>query len=211
MPSFPVSIPSLPNQATLANYHGNTGPMSKLLGDANDEIEALATRVGITSSTDPTSLDYQVRGVETTYTPTATANGGSLTMPATWTGSYYRATNGKQGILSLRGVATGTWSVVSGTPFLEVSLPSGWTGAASRECAEACGGLAYLSGSPFGLHTLVYPVVHAGATKVRFIAVVAGGDGTTLLAINGVDTGPFAGACANGDTIFDGTFRVRLA
>lgn len=211
MPSFPVSIPSLPNQATLANYHGNTGPMSKLLGDANDEIEALATRVGITSSTDPTSLDYQVRGVETTYTPTATANGGSLTMPATWTGSYYRATNGKQGFLSLRGVATGTWSVGSGIPFVEVSLPSGWTGAASRECATQSPGLAYKNGSPAGIHYLVHPVVHAGATKVRFIATSSGGDGSTLLAIDGVNFGPFDVPVDNGDTVFDGCFFVRLA
>lgn len=205
MPSFPVSIPSLPNQATLAGYHGNTGPMSKLIGDLDDEVEALAARVGITSSTDTASLDYQIRGVERTYTPVASTPTGSLTMPCTWTGSYVRPDNGKQGLLSIRGVSTGTWSIGSGNPFVELTMPSGWTAAASRECADGSG-LAYPASS-FGQHAIVYPVVHAGATKIRFVSRSDSADGYTF-AIDGVGS-PFA--VVSGDTVFDGTFRVRLA
>lgn len=210
MPSFPLAIPSLPNQGTLAGYHGNTGPMSKLIGDANDEIEALAARVGTTSSTDTYSLDYQIRKVERSYTPVASTPTGSLTMPCTWTGHYTRPDNGKEGSLAITGIASGTWSVASGTPFLELTMPSGWTAAASHECAKGYG-LAYPASNPYGLHYKVYPVVHAGATKIRFIATTGGGDGTTSLAIDGVNFGPFPSAVVNGDTVFDGTFDVRLA
>lgn len=203
--SLPGALPLKLRQSTLAGYSGNTGPMSKILGDIGEDIEALALRIGVAGSSDAYSLDYQTRGIETSYTPVASTPTGALTMPCTWTGSYVRATNAKFGRLSIRGVSTGTWSIGSGVPFVELTMPSGWTGAASRECANGYG-LGYPAAG-LGQHAFLFPVVHAGATKIRFISRANSADGY-LYAISGVGV-PFN--VVNGDTVFDGMFDVRLA
>jgi len=200
--SLPGALPSKLREATLHAYNGNTGPMSKILGDIGEDIEALAAKIGIDGSSVSTSFDYMHRQVETSYTPVASSPGSTLTQPATWTGSYFRPANGKIGRLSIRGVATGTWS---GTGFVELTLPSGWTAAAARECASGIG-LAYPAVG-FGQHALVYPVLHAGATKLRFVSRGSSADGYQF-AIDGIGS-PFA--VGNGDTVFDGCIEVRLA
>ena len=202
---YPLALPSKLRQSTLAAYNGNTGPMSKILGDIGEDIEQLAARIGVAGSSDAYSLDYQTRGVETAYTPVASTPTGALTMPCTWTGSFSRATNAKIGRLSIRGQSTGTWSVGSGNPFLELTMPSGWTAAASRECANGMG-IGYPAAG-LGQHAVLFPVVHAGATKIRFISRANSADGY-FYAIDGVGS-PFG--VVNNDTVFDGVFDVRLA
>ena len=204
--SLPASLPTKLRQGILAGYNGNTGPMSKILGDIGEDIEALAARVGVTNSSVSTSLDYQIRKVETAYTPTISTPVGTLTAPATVTGYYSRPTNGKKGELSIRVVATGTWSM-TGAAYVELSLPSGWTGAANNECFDGGGFGAFAALTGFGQHQFMWGVVHPGATKLRVISPIGSSTSPQFFAVNGVAT---PCAMVSGD-YFDIVGTCRLA
>lgn len=201
---YPGSIPAKLRQATLAGYQGNTGPMSKILGDIGEDIEALTSRVGVTGSSDSGSLDYQMRHVEATYTPAISTPTGSLTSPSTVTGSYWRPADGKLGMVYLSVVATGTWSG-SGSSYLQLSLPPGWTAAANAQ--NASGVLWSVQAATIGQSAMVFPKVAASGTVVSFLTRATSADGW-VYALNGYSE-PYAAVVF--DLVLDGFFWVRLA
>ena len=58
--NFPAALDALTNPAATDGLTGH----AQQHADANDAIEALQAKVGITDSADPTSLDYRVATVE---------------------------------------------------------------------------------------------------------------------------------------------------
>lgn len=163
--NFPASIDTWPAAAfyagkTLAAAGSTTWPE-----DVGDQFEAIQNRIGATGATDLSTITAQIDYVRTGYTPSW--QGANITThPTTWSGTY--AKSGHLGLLSIKGVASGTWSGATSGAYVEVSLPSAWTGQATFEAAVMVG-YAELSGGAFGLHYPLQGVVHPGANGVRLI------------------------------------------
>lgn len=77
MANFPSSIPSFTDPSSV-NFL-NSPPHSVEHATVNDEVVAIATKVGIDSSTNPTSLDYKINHLQTNgwVSTTATLTFGS--------------------------------------------------------------------------------------------------------------------------------------
>lgn len=129
------------------------------------------------------------------YAPASFGN-GLTTFTGTWIGFYWNY--GSLGFLNLSLAVTANWA---GSGFIEVALPSGWTANAGVESMLTGYGFAQPAS---GAHFECTGIVHAGATRVRFIAnrpgSVAGSgvtgspvavSGPNSQAIDGVNT-PFA-------------------
>jgi len=79
--SFPTSLDALTNPTPTDNLDSVTVPHDLQHANANDAIEALEAKVGITNSLDVNSLDYKIRHVSIPYGLLNTQinqNGGSF-------------------------------------------------------------------------------------------------------------------------------------
>lgn len=150
------------------------------------------------------------------YTPTSYGNGLS-TFTGTWVGFYWDL--GNLGYLSMSLAVTANWA---GSGYIEVDLPSGWTAANLESTLTGYG----YSMPTLGAHFECTGIVHANATRMRFIAnkpkQVAGSGVTSSpvdvashqsLAIDGVNT-PFAftgdATVGNQDRMFVAGWIVKL-
>lgn len=197
--SYPLALDTFPNAATLASHNFNTDPHSTLHGNLGDAVEAIESWVGTAGAT--------------SYTP-AWQGSGITSHSATWSGKYYRI--GSLGFVAIDGAISGTWT---GSGYIELGLPSGWTAISGFSGNGVMGaGVAFAepSSNPFGLHYVMTPIIHDGGTGVRFVqgakTTISGNDvkAFTELACDGVTSGPFNAAFASGDKLHT-AFMVLLA
>ena len=88
--NFPTSVDAFTNPSATDAMDSVTVPHATQHANLNDAVEALQAKVGVDGSAVTTSLDYKLGdiGTWTSFTPTWTASGGSLTVSSNNYGIY---------------------------------------------------------------------------------------------------------------------------